>query len=433
MLPLLLMEPTAASKQRASAAPLVGQGRRASLDAVALKRRLRELRDHCLAHYAPLADQLASRLAATPGVKLTLAQEAQDAVRAIGESAAGNGLIAVNKSAVVSKELAPGLRQAGFQVLETYYDALGATNGGFRDYWQLPPLSSQGVLESYLRPASGLEKRRQAIRRQGVRDFIGLLGVNAAAAQDGTLLFLQHFGNIGQIVEQAKKLILVVALDKIVPTAADAAFQTQCMAIFGWEAILLDLHPNGKAALSLDALPFISPASEEGVEAIVLDNGRRRIAQGDYRELFACIGCRACLKGCPTYPFFGGPQRWCPKEYAYFFALGQNPAVELCVGCGLCRAECPVDIDIPHLMLLAKSEALARQGTSLPMRLLGNFEGLARLGGRAPFLVNPVLGSPALRRLAEGPLGIKAERQPPKFQGQTFAKWFQSRRGASGG
>ena len=54
--------------------------------------------------------------------------------------------------------------------------------------------------------------------------------------------------------------------------------------------------------------------------------------------------------------------------------------MDTCLHCEACRVECPLSIDLPKLMWMARAEHAARHGRSLSERMLGNPEILAKTG-----------------------------------------------------
>lgn len=104
---------------------------------------------------------------------------------------------------------------------------------------------------------------------------------------------------------------------------------------------------------------------------VILDNGRSKIlADPVFREILCCIRCGACLNICPVYAKIGG--------HAYGFAYsgpvgavvtplltGIRQARDLCLGetlCGACKDACPVNIDIPRMLLALR--AILAEGDS---------------------------------------------------------------------
>ena len=301
MLPVLLMEPDSYGKRRRYSEILMEPRRWLQPTLEDVKQRLKEIRNYSLDHLDELVSQLTASLAAYPEVEITFARDAGQAMETI-RGIAGGGKIVINKSAVIGSELVPTLVASGYNVIESYYDQFEPFDNRPSEYWQLPVMTFESRFQSFARPVDLATLRSGSIQKNGTKDFLGLLGVNAISAQ-GTVLMLQHMPNISKVFEQAKELILVAGLDKIVKSLDDAIFQTKCMAIFGSEVLPLTLHGKAKRESSIDELPFEIPPEQTlaSIHLILLDNGRSQILQSPYKELLACIDCRACNGACPAY------------------------------------------------------------------------------------------------------------------------------------
>jgi L-lactate utilization protein LutB len=434
MLPVLLIEPVSSGKRRHFAEILREPRTQLQPSLEDVERRLREVRNYTLDHLDALASQLKATLAGRSGVEVTFAADPAQVVKILRELSGGTNRIAVNKSSVVTKELVPALISSGFQIVESYYDELKPFENRFGGYWDLPQVTFESLSKSFARPVDLMALRRSGIQENGAKDFVGLLGVNAVSASDGAVLFLQHSCNISQVFEQAKKVILVAGLEKIVRNLDDAIFQTKCMALFGFEALALDIHSRTGDKADIESLPLNVPLQQavEKIHLILLDNGRSQMLRSRYKELLACIGCRACARSCPAYRFLVDDARWSPREYVYF--LGKNPAMEhrLCLQCKTCEANCPLGIDLPGMILDAKAELMLKKHRPLTDRVLANAEIAERWGSHTPWLANPLMRSRVLRWMGEKALGISKERQLPRVQRKTFAKWFRSEEMKSG-
>ena len=103
-------------------------------------------------------------------------------------------------------------------------------------------------------------------------------------------------------------------------------------------------------------------------------------------------------------------------------------AMDLCIECKACKAECPSSVDMAKI----KFEYLARYYEANPVpRRVRFFADIARAsraasGWRAP-LVNSLLGAAPVRWLLERALGISRQRTLPRFAALPFTRWFAAR------
>ncbi|MFC1995064.1 4Fe-4S dicluster domain-containing protein [Chloroflexota bacterium] len=321
----------------------------------------------------------------------------------------------------------PGLEKDGYTLIDTYlpqFSPRSACQKKINYPWQLPARLAQVAWDTF---DYSTNIGQEATSGQRVKDIVALLGVNATSAEEGSTFFLQHSDNIGTVLRQARRLILVVGLEKIVKNSSDALFQTKCAGAFGMESVLLDLKIGDTDQEAVDHLAEI-PVSEDltrELHIILLDNGRTKIAEGYYKELLSCIGCRACAKQCSAYRYLEGFHYY-PKEYLWSFLIGYNPSIELCVTSATCKLDCPVDIDIPKLMVQAKAEYSPEIAHSRTNQLLMNMLRLASAGRLGALLVNRFSDVKLLRIIVEKITGIDRRRKSPTFRYATFERWFRS-------
>jgi L-lactate dehydrogenase complex protein LldF len=419
-----ILEPAAKERQRQFSRIIVRKGAKPDLEDI--KAHLKKLREYASENHSSLLAQLKSNISNYQGVQLATASNAEQAVAYIKEVADGIKLISVNKSSVISNELKPELKNSGFNVYVRYFKEFEDFDKRITDYWQLPGFHEKGLTESF-----DIATTITQLKSSQVRDYVAVLGVNAISAQDCSVFFLQHFSNILKDLEQARKVILVVAIDKIVKDREDAAFQTRCMGIFGAESALLDLRPKEAERYDFDALPTLPEGQGRELHVLLLDNGRGDLLHNGFEQLFLCINCRACARQCPIgQPLSRDDAVWSPKNYLFMFLLGRNPSTEACLHCGRCYVECPVEIDTPTLIWKAQVEHAAKYGRPWKKRLLDNPELMAKFGSLMTPLSNIARDNSLFKTTLEMMVGIHRKASLPPFHRHTFWEWV--RRGGRG-
>jgi Fe-S oxidoreductase len=267
-----------------------------------IKRQLKDVRQYARDNSEALVAELKANLSQRyPGVTVTSAADSAEALSYITRVADGIKTVSINNSRSVNQELKPGLVANGFTVIESYYDEFEFKDKDRKslEYWELPQAvdkEHKGTFDVSTR-MGGVDPAPPG----GTRSYLAVLGVNAISAADGTVCFLQHFRNIHNDLRQARKIVLVVGLDKIVKDREAAAFQAKCMGMFGAEAVILGVQPKPAQTPTIAELPFVPGDSGRELHVIILDNHRTSLLQSQFKDFFLCIGCRTCTGACPAY------------------------------------------------------------------------------------------------------------------------------------
>ncbi len=183
---------------------------------------------------------------------------------------------------------------------------------------------------------------------------IGLSGVNFGVAESGTLVLITNEGNGRMVTTLPRVHIAIMGIERIVSRFEDLP-------------PLLALLPRSATGQKLTSYVSLinhprKSTNLDGPEqrhVILLDNGRSTLRQGPLQESLLCIRCGACLNACPVFREIGGhayqsaypgpigsvisPGLWGVEKYGH---LAKASTL-----CGLCREVCPVDIDLPSLLL----------------------------------------------------------------------------------
>jgi L-lactate dehydrogenase complex protein LldF len=209
-------------------------------------------------------------------------------------------------------------------------------------------------------PPSLTRAARKALREKFLAADMGISGCNLACAETGHITTVSNEGNIRMASTLPRIHMVFMGMERIAARLQDLD-------------ILLRLLCRGAAAQKLGTyVSHISgPAGPDNLDGpeqlhlVILDTGRSKmLADPEFREMLGCIRCAACLNVCPVYGKIGG--------HAYGFAysgpvgavvtpllVGINRAADLCQGetlCGACQNACPVNIDLPRMLLLLRAK-----------------------------------------------------------------------------
>ncbi len=214
---------------------------------------------------------------------------------------------------------------------------------------------------------------RRLLRQKYLDADFGITGGNFMIAETGTVVICTNEGNGRLSTGLPDVHIAIVGIEKIVPTWADYATLVQT----------LPRAATGQR-MTVYCNMFNGPAREEGdgprhFYLILVDNGRSDIYASEYTEALACIRCGACLNTCPVYQSVGGHAYGTvyPGPIGSIITpllMGKENASPLPFAsslCGACKAACPVDINIPDMLLQAAPGPGSRTGPDLEARYEG--------------------------------------------------------------
>jgi FAD/FMN-containing dehydrogenase/Fe-S oxidoreductase len=102
-------------------------------------------------------------------------------------------------------------------------------------------------------------------------------------------------------------------------------------------------------------------------------------------------------------------------------------ALDLCLACKGCRAECPVNVDMATYKAEFLSHYFHRRLRPRSAYAFGLMYWWAGLASRLPGVTNALTQTPALAGIAKVLAGMAPERRIPAFAPRTFRAWFRTR------
>jgi L-lactate dehydrogenase complex protein LldF len=346
-----------------------------------MRRRAHAVRAQTIAHLDHYLEQFVERVEAN-GLIVHRAETASQAVQFVLEIARQNGahLIAKSKT-MVSEEvgLNHALEAAGLKVVETDLGEFIIQLRGERPAHIITPavhLRRGDVSKTFtekigLPPTDDIQVMTAAARRVLRETFltaeIGLSGVNFGVAETGTLCLVTNEGNGRMVTTVPPVHIAMMGIERLVPTLDDLA-------------LMLALLPRAATGQKLTVYTSLingprAPGDPDGAlqrHLILVDNGRTAMRASPLSEALLCIRCGACLNACPVFREIGG--------HAYVDGRGESSTYPGPIGsvvspgmfgqpefghlarasslCGACKEACPVDIDLPKLLLRVRAGGL---------------------------------------------------------------------------
>ena len=143
---------------------------------------------------------------------------------------------------------------------------------------------------------------RDVLREKYMQAEVGVTGANFIIADIGGIAVTENEGNARLSCSMPKTHIVVVGIEKIIPSMTDLALFWPLLATFG----------TGQRITSYNTIVTGPRQANETdgpqeMYVILLDNGRTNIlANEKQRESLYCIRCGACLNACPVYKNIGG-------------------------------------------------------------------------------------------------------------------------------
>ena len=143
---------------------------------------------------------------------------------------------------------------------------------------------------------------RNILRKKYVQAEVGITGANFIVSDIGAVAVTENEGNARLSCAFPKTHIVVVGIEKVIPSITDLALFWPLLSTFGTGQKITVYN-------TIIAGPR-QPDESDGPDdmyVILLDNGRTNILQNPkQRESLYCIRCGACLNACPIYKNIGG-------------------------------------------------------------------------------------------------------------------------------
>jgi L-lactate dehydrogenase complex protein LldF len=286
-------------------------------------------------------------------------------------------------------------------------------------------------------PATLNAVARAHMREIFLKADMGISGVNFGVADSGSICLVTNEGN-GRLISTTPRIhVAVMGMERLVPTLADLSVMLQ----------LLARSATGQK-LSVYSNFLCGPRREnesdgpEELHIVILDNGRSEILGTSLAEILYCIRCGACLNACPVFHSIGGhaygsvyPGPVGSVLSPLLFGDHWDPLPHASSLCGACKEVCPVNIDLPGLLLKLRAKEIEKGKSPLWMQLGQWIYAITtcnsiifRLALRSGQVISRMLANEGWFSKLPGPLqGWSAHRDFPALAQRSFRQmWDQN-------
>lgn len=343
-------------------------------DTVELAKEVRRLKETCIDKLGELVRQ-ASETLKHNGTQVYYAQSADDALAIIGRII-GSGKVVLAAKTITGEEI--GLRHYVEGLKNEFWETdVGELIQQLRQekpmHYGLPSLhvtreDVARLLTNFFgreippEVPSQVKAIREFLRSKYSKAEVGISGCNALAADTGSVILIENEGNIRMLTNMPPVHIVLVGIEKVVPTLGDAlkvaevAWRYAGFTIPSYISIVSG--PSATADVEFNVVHGVSGPTE--LHVVFLDSGRSTLAKNlIQKEALYCIKCGNCLFECPIFQlaagYYGGRGHFGGIGAIWVAHITGSleeaaPIAYTCLRCGRCTEVCPVSIDICKLI-----------------------------------------------------------------------------------
>jgi L-lactate dehydrogenase complex protein LldF len=203
---------------------------------------------------------------------------------------------------------------------------------------------------------------RNILRKKYVQAEVGVTGANFIISDIGGIAVTENEGNARLSCSFPNTHIVVVGIEKVIPSMNDLALFWPLLSTFGTGqqmTVYNTIVTGPRQANEVDG--------PKEMYVILLDNGRTDILKNPkQRESLYCIRCGACLNACPIYKNVGGHAYGTTYSGPIGSVItphlqGMNEFKHLSFAsslCGNCTEVCAVKINLHELLLENRYESV---------------------------------------------------------------------------
>lgn len=202
---------------------------------------------------------------------------------------------------------------------------------------------------------------REFLREKYFTADVGISGANVVAADTGAMVIIENEGNVRLSTGAPPVHIILVGIEKIVPTFQEAMKVTEVTwryAQYGVPGYVNIISGPSKTG-DIEKVTTYGAHGPKEFYVIFVDNGRSDMArEPEFSEALNCLRCGGCMYECPVFQVAAGHfghvyMSGIGAIWTAFVAGGLEKAAPLvftCLRCGRCMERCPMKINVPAMV-----------------------------------------------------------------------------------
>ncbi len=228
-----------------------------------------------------------------------------------------------------------------------------------------------GLTEKITNRVDLVTEARTVLREKFRNADVGITGANFLVAETGQHVLVTNEGN-GDLSSNLPRVhIVIVGIEKVVPTLEDASLLLRLLA-----RSATGQHFSNYTSLMGGPKRDGDKDGPEEFHVVLVDNKRTELFDSELREMLRCFRCGACINHCPVYGAVGGHA----YGWVYPGPMGSviTPAMvglektrdlpHACTLNGRCAEVCPMSIPLPSLLRKHRRTTFEKQLQSMRSR-----------------------------------------------------------------
>lgn len=269
---------------------------------------------------------------------------------------------------------------------------------------------------------------RDILRKKYVEAEVGVTGANFIISDIGAVAVTENEGNARLSCAFPKTHIVVVGIEKMLPSVTDLALFWPLLSTFGTGQRITSYN----SIISGPRQPHETDGPDE-MYVILLDNGRTNILKDPVaRESLYCIRCGACLNACPVYKNIGGHSYGTTYSgpigsviTPHLQGMGEYKHLSYASSlCGNCTEVCAVKINLHELLLHNRQQSVEEGNAGFAEKTAWRMWRMASLSRRMMNMGNGNLKNKVVNGLFKD---WKNKRSDLHFSTKTFNEMWKER------